>query len=77
MFRFPLLATYVPAVALDVLADAIDDWWDSWIDLWGLFDPAQRRDYLAEVRDLDERDAHLIGDGGGGNAFASDSGGDS
>ena len=75
-FRFPVLAHVLPAVSLASLADEIAAWWDDWIAMWGdIFDPAARRAYRAQRQERDDLDADQIADGGG-NSFASDSGGD-
>lgn len=76
LHRCPVLASVLPAASWAAVADAEDDWWDAWLDVWALFDPVFRRNYLAErKRDSYELNADQI-EIRGGNSFASDTGGD-
>lgn len=73
MFRFPVIALIVPRVAFAALESRINDWWEDWLMLWGLFDPDQRRQYLDSVRELD---ADLIDRGNMQGGYAAGCGSD-
>lgn len=57
---------------LSVLAEAIEEWWDDFLNVWGLFDPEFRAQWVGEQRS--RLDADEIA-GTGGNFEAAGTGG--
>lgn len=57
---------------LHAMAEAVEQWWDDFLDVWGMFHPEFRKKYLAEQRESLDADQIVCG---GGNFDAAGTGG--
>lgn len=49
---------------LNVLAAVVVQWWDDFLEVWGMFHPERRKAYLASLRETQDADQMACGGGG-------------